>query len=174
MLKKTISIIILFAILSISLISFISASDYIYAGDGMVIYPGYMIRTVCRPFMPCGVERINLPSYNYNNINTNTITADGDGYRFYKELSTPGLSEVMKDQESPTYNYKKYQTQNYNPTPSVIIYTTPHQYNNPTPIKHFANTYNTRNNYDSDGNWIGNRNMYRDYQPNSRTIVVYM
>jgi hypothetical protein len=119
--------------------------------------------------MPCGVQRINIPN---RNINTNSIKVEGDGNRLYDELSSPGLSQVIRDQESPIYNPAKYQTHNYNPTQSVIIYARPHQYNNPTPVKHFVNTYNTRNNYDEDGNWIGNRNVYYQH-PNSRTIVIY-
>jgi len=158
--QKKISIIILFAILSISLISLISADyndDYIYADNGIVVYPTYILRQVCKPFMPCGVERIDIPNdysyHNQNNYNSNGNNQEGDGSRLLDELSSPGFSQVIADQRSPTYDPLYKQNQNrYNNFP-VIIYTNDDN-NNPTPIKHFANTYNTRNNYDSDGNWI--------------------
>ena len=162
--KKTISIIILFAILSLSLISLISADyqdGYIYAGNGVIVYPGYILKQVCHPFMPCGVERINIPSYNQYNYNTNTNTVTGDGDALSKEFSSPGFSQVIADQRSATYdplydsnnyNQQNYRNKNYNQ--DVIIYTRPHQDDTQIPIKHFANTYNTRNNYDSNGNWI--------------------
>jgi len=176
---------ILFAVLSLSLISFISAdyaSNYVYAGNGVIVYPGYILKQVCHPFMPCGVERINIPSSNNrNNGNENIPEESRDGDVLYDELSSPGFSRVIADQRSATYDplYKNRNmnyNQNYNT--NVVVYTVPKQYNSPPQVKHFADTYNTQNNFDSYGNWIGD-NRYNNYnnrnypQQNSRVMVVY-
>jgi len=175
--RKLLLILLSIGILLISSLSLISASyndNYIYADNGIVVYPTYILRQVCRPFIPCGVERIDIPqnqrTYNYNNYQNNYNQKETTYQAWYREMSSPGFYEVIKDQESQVYN--PVHSQNYKPTQSVIIYTQPSQYKNPTPIKHFANTYNTRNNYDSNGNWIEKK--YKDYQPDSKTIVIYM
>jgi len=169
--NKIISLVILFGILSISLISLSSAENYIYAGNGIVIYPNYILKTVCHPFMPCGVERIDIRSNNAND-NAITVEGEGDGKRFYDELNSPGLSQVKRDQESQTYNPARFNKENQNQAPIIIINTISKEQNNQPTIKHFPNTYNTRNNYDNEGNWIGNTNKYY-MNPNSRVIVIY-
>lgn len=171
MLKKTIAIIILFTILSLSLIPFISASyndDYIYAGNGIVVYPTYILKQTCKPFIPCGVERIDISKdYNHDYENNNKIR---DGDRLIDELGSPGFSQVIKDQKSPTYDplyyqnryQQNYRTQYYQEQEPVVYVDNK---------KHFANTDNTRNNYDEYGNWIYKN---EDYQPNSKTVIIYM
>lgn len=193
MIKKTIPIIIFLGILSLSLISLISAGykdDYVYAGNGIVVYPTYILKQTCKAFMPCGVERIDIPhdysyhnqyDYDYDYNNNYDTNQEGDGYRFYRELRSPGLSQVIRDQKSPTYNpdyydysydynyrysdnyysrddYQQNYRIKYNQEKAPIVYV-----EDKNTKKHFANTYNTRNNYDSNGNWIGD-DRNRDYQ----------
>jgi hypothetical protein len=175
---KTTFILTSFVILSLSIITLVSAtyaSNYIYAGNDVVVYPTYVLHTVCHPFMPCGVEKISIPS-SKNNNNNQMQSPKTDGQEFYDELSSPGLSQVIKDQNSPTYNpyyYDNYYNNYQSKTPLVIITATPVNYNQPVTTKHFASTYNTRNTVYSTYNQVQEqRNLqYQKYDTN--VVVVY-
>jgi len=148
------------------------ASNYVYAGNGVVVYPTYILKTTCRAFMPCGVERINIPSD--DDRNNNPVR---DGNVLFDELSSPGFSQTIHDQRSATYDPLYHQDRNHNQI--IIVDSKQDNDDNPIPIHHFADTYNTQNNFDSEENWIGdtrysNNDYNRNIQTrNTRVIVVY-
>jgi hypothetical protein len=178
MAKIILKLAILSLLLIISLVSLINAEQFIYAGRGTVVYPTYIDRIVCRPFMPCGEEIVQIPSSS-SNQNTVNSGSGGDGSRLYDELSSPGVSQVIQDQNSYTYNTKKYDTYNnylisnsnnyYNNQQRVMVVIPPVDRSLPLEKRHFVTTQNTwkYNSRFSDGNGYY-RNNNRD------TIVLVM
>ncbi len=156
--NKSLLVIISCIILSILFTSLVSAEEPLYGRNGVLVYKDHIIKKVCYPFMPCGITRIDIPSYNdhkntyHNNQLQRTSTTSTN--------SPPGFFRIFSPTYDPTTDTDKNQNYNRIIVRSAQTYRYGNQYSNqhnyqPTPIKHFPNTYNTRNNYDSNGNWIG-------------------
>jgi hypothetical protein len=167
MTKKALFILGIFAIIFITLLSlsFVSAyysNNYAYAGSGVVVYPTYVLRQVCQPFMPCGVQKINIANnyqaqynnqnnYNNRNENENIPEESREGDLLFDELSSPGINLAVADHNSPTYN-PLFRNRNNN-----------YQNNQNTYYVVDYGSYNYQEN-----------NYWKNPAPSTRVVVVYV
>ena len=106
---KIILTIISFVILLISFIMIVSAEEPLYGKNGVLVYQDHIIKKVCHPFMPCGVQRIDIPSNYKKNIYNNNVRDNTNADGTYPN-SPPGFFQIF----SPYYD-PAHQTRHYNP-----------------------------------------------------------
>lgn len=108
--KNTILIAVLFLTISVSFVSIVSADKLLYGKDGVLVYDTYILKTVCKPFMPCGVIRIERQAQDYKPNN--------DNYRhnneYYKENDYEQNYKNRHDYNQNKYSNKQDSNDNEN------------------------------------------------------------